>query len=379
MQRRIEGKVPCYLRGLLSGRSCLLYVIFIALAGVFILYKPVFADKYYVTERAGGSLAVISHGKLAGSIKDIGNGTHVIVYFGKRYGYALSRNGRLSKIDAKTNIIIKQKEVSNNTVDFCLSKSLIAIASYEPKNVVVLNKNLKILKTIYTGSRNIGVEFFKNYLIFELMDKDEIWVCDISKGFRVIKKIKNIGSLPIDALMSGRDYIAAFLTGEKFGVLNLKTLKYHIVNYGRKESFPHQIPHYGIYSVHNGRAYIPAAGEKKIVVINLKNEKETGSVKLIGYPIFIMFSPDYKVIAVNYSGSKHDYLTLIDARDMKVMKNIKAGKRVMFMSFSENSRRIYASDYFGNSVNIFSVYTGKELGRIAVPSPSGIFKVPDFN
>ena len=125
-------------------------------------------------------------------------------------------------------------------------------------------------------------------------------------------------------------------------------------------------------------AYIPAVGEKKIVVIDLKTQKETDSVNLIGYPIFIIFSPDRKTIAVNYSGSKHDYLTLIDAKDMKVMKNIKAGRRIMFMAFSGNSGLIYASDYFGNSVNVFNVYTGGELDRIPVPSPSGIFRVTNY-
>ncbi len=319
----------------------------------------------------------MSHNKLTGQISNIGNGTHVIVYFGRHHGYALSRNGYLSKIDTKTNRIIKQKKVSIDTVDFCLSKNYIAVASYDPNDVVILNKDLKTIKTIKTGSRNIGVEFYKNYLIFELMGKDQIWVVNISKGFKVVKKIKNIGKLPIDALVSGHNYIAAFLLGEKFGVLNLNTLEYHIVTYGGKGNFPHQIPHYGIYSIWNNKAFIPAAGERKLVVMNLKTGKKIGFVNLIGYPIFIIFSLDHKVMAINYSGNKHDYLTLIDAKGMKVIKNIKAGRRIMFMSFSGQGRLIYASDYFGNSVNVFNVRTGKELGRIPVPSPSGIFRVPD--
>jgi protein NirF len=339
--------------------------------------KSAFAGKFYVVERGSSSIGIISHNKLTGKIKNIGNGTHVIVYFGKRYGYALSRNGYLSKIDTKTEKIVMQKKISDDTVDFCLSKNLIAVANYKPKDIVVLNKNFKIIKTVKTGSRNIGVEFYKNYLIFELMDKDQIWVVNISKNFKVIKKIKNIGNMPIDALVSGHDYIAAFLLGQKFGALNLKNMKYHIVTYGKKGKFVHQIPHYGIYSVWNSKAFIPAVGEKKLVVMNLKTQKEIGSVNLIGYPIFIIFSPDHRVIAINYSGGKHNYLTLINEKDMKIIKNIKAGHRIMFMSFSGNSRLIYASDYFGNSVNVFNVYTGKELKRIPMPSPSGIFRVPD--
>jgi protein NirF len=351
------------------------YVVFIAFTAVFISSKNVFAAKYYVVERAGGSLGIISHNGLAGRVNPIGNGTHVIVYFGNRYGYALGRNGYLSKIDPETDKIILQKKVSGDTVDFCLSKNFIAVAGYKPQDVVILNKNFKVLHTIKTGSRNIGAEFYKNYLIFELMDKDRIWIVN-TNNFKVVKKIKRIGHFPIDALVSGNDYIAAFLIGQKFGVLNLKTFKYHIVNYGKKESFPHQIPHYGIYSVYNGTAYIPAAGEKKIVEVNLKTEKETGSVSLIGYPIFIIFSPNRKTLAVNYSGKAHDYLTVIDVKNMKVIKNIKAGRRIMFMAYSGNGKLIYASDYFGNSVNVFNVLTGKEVAAIPVPSPSGIFRVP---
>ena len=355
------------------------YIVFtLSAAALFITiyYKQALASKYYVVERASGSLGVISHNRLKGQIERIGNGTHIIVYFGKRYGYAISRNGYLSKIDTATNKIILQKKVSLNTVDFCLSKKLIAVADYKPENVVILNKEFKVLNTVDTGSRNIGVEFYKNYLVFELMDKDEIWVVNLN-NFKVVKEIKHIGRFPIDALISGHDYIAAFLIGQKFGVLNLKTLNYHIVDYGKKGNFPGQIPHYGIYSVFNDSAYIPAVGEKKIVVVNLKTEKEINSLKLIGYPIFIIFSPNRKTIAVNYTGSGHNYLTLIDAKDLKVVKNIKAGKRIMFMAFSENGRFIYASDYFGNSVNVFSVRNGKEVAVIPVQSPSGIFRVPD--
>ncbi|MCL4428484.1 MAG: NirF protein [Deltaproteobacteria bacterium] len=342
---------------------------------VFILGNPASASKYYVVERAGGSLGVISHNVLKGQIKRIGNGTHIIVYFGKTYGYAISRNGYLSKIDPVTDKIILQKKVSSDTVDFCLSKNLIAVADYKPENVVILNKEFKVLKTVNTGSRTIGVEFYKHYLVFELMDKDQIWVVNLN-NFKVIKKISHIGKFPIDALVSGNDYIAAFLIGQKFGVLNLKTLRYHVVNYGKKGSFPGQIPHYGIYSVYNDRAYIPAVGDRKIVVVNLKTEKKINSLKLAGYPIFIIFSPNRKTIAVNYSGSAHNYLTLIDAKDLKVIKNIKAGKRIMFMAFSGNSKLIYASDYFGNSVNVFNVRNGKEVTVIPVQSPSGIFRVP---
>ena len=355
------------------------YIVFIlpVVALLIIIYcKQASASKYYVVERAGSSLGIISHNELKGQIKRIGNGTHVIVYFGKRYGYALSRNGYLSKIDPETDKIIGQKKVSEDTVDFCLSKNLIAVADYKPQNIAILNKSLKVLHTIKTGSRNIGVEFYKNYLIFELMDKDQIWIVN-TNNFKVVKKIMYIGKFPIDAIVSGHNYIAAFLIGQKFGVLNLKTLKYHIIDYGKKGNFPGQIPHYGIYSVFNGSAYIPAVGEKKIVVVNLKTEKETNSLKLKGYPIFIIFSPNRKAIAVNYSGSAHNYLTLIDAEDLKVIKNIKAGKRIMFMAFSENSGLIYASDYFGNSVNVFSVRTGKEVAAISVQSPSGIFRVPN--
>ena len=138
------------------------YVVFIAFTAVFISSKNVFAAKYYVVERAGGSLGIISHNGLAGRVNPIGNGTHVIVYFGNRYGYALGRNGYLSKIDPETDKIILQKKVSGDTVDFCLSKNFIAVAGYKPQDVVILNKNFKVLHTIKTGSRNIGAEFYKN-------------------------------------------------------------------------------------------------------------------------------------------------------------------------------------------------------------------------
>ncbi len=340
-------------------------------------WKYALAGRYYVVERAAGSLGIITNNKLTGEIKNLGNGTHIIIYFGKHYGYALSRNGYLSKIDPGTGRVILQKRVSKDTVDFCLSGKYIAVASYVPEDVIVLNKNLKVLKTIKTGDKNIGIEFYKNYLIFELMNKDRILALNTADNFKIVKTVNNIGKMPIDALIYKGFYLSSFLLGQKFGMLNLNNFTYRIIRYGKKGKFTHQIPHYGIYSVDNDKAYIPAVGEKKLEVVDLKTGNLTGSVNLPGFPIFIIFSPDRKIIAINYSGGAHDYLTLINAGNLHVVKNLKAGRRVMFMSFSRGSGHIYVSDYYGNSVNVFNTRNGKEVFKIPVQSPSGIFRVPN--
>ena len=59
-------------------------------------------------------------------------------------------------------------------------------------------------------------------------------------------------------------------------------------------------------------AYIPAVGEKKIVVIDLKTQKETDSVNLIGYPIFIIFSPNRgkKNYVYGLFGKRQTYLRI---------------------------------------------------------------------
>ncbi|WP_211436144.1 hypothetical protein [Candidatus Kuenenia stuttgartiensis] len=49
----------------------------------------------------------------------------------------------------------------------------------------------------------------------------------------------------------------------------------------------------------------------------------------------------------------------------------------MHIRFSEDSRRLYLSSYFDNTVRVLDTNEWKVLDEITVPTPSGIFILPD--
>lgn len=342
---------------------------------VFLWFGYAKADKYYVVERSRGALGVIDHMEYKKDIKDLGDMNHAIVKYGKCYAYVISRNGILSKIDPKTDTLIKQVKAGESSIDFDISKHLIAVSNYAPKTVVFFNHNFKLLKSIYTGSRNVGIKFYEHYTLVLLMDKNAIWIID-NNNFKVVKKIKNVGIMPFDAIRDGNTYIVSFFVGDDLGILKFPDMKYKVIHYGTKSNAVLKIPHYGLFSMWHHMAFIPPVGERAVNVIDIRTEKLITKIPLIGYPVFIIVSPKENLIAVNYSGDKDDYISFINPYTMKLIKTLKVGRRIMHMRFSKDGTKILISDYFDDEVKVLDTNNFKLSKAINFPQPSGIFRLP---
>ncbi len=335
-----------------------------------------FASKYYVVERSRGALGVIKDEVHIKDIEGLGDMNHAIVKYGNKYAYVISRNGVLTKIDPCTDNIISQTKAGKSSIDFDISKNLIVVSNYDPKTIVFFNHNLKSLKTINTGSRNVGIKFYKDFVIDLLMDKNAVWIID-DRDFKVIKKIKNAGIMPFDAIRDDKRYLISFFVGNDIGILNLKHFSYKKIKYGNTAGAILKIPHYGLFSVLNNNVLMPAVGERGVDVVNIKKERLVKKIKLLGYPVFVIVSPKKNIVAVNYSGDKDDYLTFVNPKTMEVVKNLKIARRVMHMRFSRNGNRLYISDYFDDKVKILSIKDFKIIKEISIPQPSGIFRLPE--
>ncbi len=342
---------------------------------ILIVNSFVFAEKLYVVERERGSLAVIEDGKFIGEIKGIGNATHTTVKTDKMFAYAVSRDGYISKIDKEKDLLIKRVKVGNSGIGFTILDKYIVVANYDPKDVVVINKKMEILKKIKTGSRNVGIKHRKNLIVFSLMDKDQIWILDKNNNFSIFKKYKNVGQMPFDALLFKNIYIAGFFKENGLGVLNLDTFKYSkekIKSTGKKEAVM-KVPHFGTWGIFKDKALIPSVGERKAVVFDFNKFEIIGEINLIGLPVFIAVSPDKKLAAVNYSGDKQNFITVIDLKTLKPIKNIEIGKRVMHLRFSKDSKKLYITSYFEHKLKILNTKNWKLEKEVVVPTPSGIF------
>ena len=348
-------------------------------AGIFLflfLFSLSFGEKLYVVERERGSLAVIEDGKLVGEIKDLGNLNHAIVKTDGDYSYCIARNGYFSKIDNKKDKIIKKIKPGNSGIGFTFIGDYIAIAHYDPKKVTVLKKNLDIYKTVETDSRNVGIKPYYPYLVFALMDKDQVWVLNAEKGFSVEKKI-NVGKMPFDALINKNRYIVGFFKEKGVGIVDLKTFSYKKVSFKtpEKEEVVFKIPHFGMWGVVGDKALIPAVGEKTAYVVDINKMEVIKRVPLAGLPVFISVSPKKDIAVVNYSGDKDNLISVIDLKKFEVVRTFPAGKRVMHVRFSKNGQKLYVSSYFDNSLKIFNTQNWNIEKEITIPNPSGIFIV----
>lgn len=361
----------------------LFYVIcMVVTTGLFIFstFTFAFAEKVYVVEREKERLAVIENGTLSKEIGNLGNLNHATAKFNKDFIYVISRDGYFSQIDTGSDSLLRRIKAGKSGIGFIFIGDTMAVANYAPHDVVILDKNLNILKKIETNSKNVGIKSWERFLIFALMDKDEIWILDSENNFEVHKKIRNAGGTPFDALMSENKYIVGLFNEGSVGMLDAKTMSYskRELTMGEGETV-FKIPHFGTWGVYKDNAFIPAVGERRLHIIDINSFKHIGYIDLIGLPVFAAVSPDGRYIAVNYSGDKEDFLTVVDVKSRKVLNDVKAGKRIMHIRFTDDSKRLYLSSYFDNAVKVLDTNEWKVLSEITVPTPSGIFILPAVN
>jgi len=332
-----------------------------------------FAQKVYVVEREREAVAVIQNGKVKTEVEDLGNTNHATLKFLGGFAYLISRDGYLSKIDTHHDRLVRKTKVGDSSIGFTFCGKRVAVANYAPHTVLFLDLDLNLLKEIHTGSRNVGIKSYENMLVFSLMDRDEVKVlsCD---DFKEVKAFKKVGSMPFDALISGKRYIVGFFNENAVGVLDLGEFSFRKVAFGKEgKEVVLKIPHFGLWGVYGRVAYIPGVRERKIHVVDIESFEYLGSVSTPGLPVFVSVSPDGRFIAVNFSGDREDYLTLIDRKSLKVLKTKKLGRRILHFRFTPDGRFIYLSSYYENKLKKVSVPELKVLEEVSVPTPSGVF------
>ncbi len=331
-----------------------------------------FAQGIFVVERERQAVAVIEGDNIF-HIKDVGNTNHATVKFFRSKAYLISRDGFLTEIDPLSKKVTKKVKVGKSSIGFTFCSDKIAVANYSPKDVVFLDRKLKELKRIKTDSRNVGIKSYKEKLIFSLMDKDQIWVMDCS-SLEVVKRFKDIGDMPFDALIHKGKYIAGLFREKALVIVDLENLSYRKVTFTSEDkAVVFKIPHFGMWGVWGSTAYIPAVGERKVLVVDLDRFAVVKEVTLIGHPVFVSVSPDGRFLAVNYSGDKEDFVTLIDREKLKVVKDAKLGRRILHLRFSPDGKTLFVSSYYENLVKEVSLPEMEVLRTWRVPTPSGIF------
>ena len=359
-----------------------------------LLVISIFAsEKVFVVERENSALAVIENHKLKNEINNLHNFNHAVVKFIEHDGYVITRDGYLIKFDPIEEKKIKEVHASQSAIGFTLAKDFVAVANYANKTVEIFDRDLNKLQTIDTGSRNVGIKIYKDYLIFAAMDSDEIWVMKkrVKKiplgyfnryGVPVYKKIvyfekykifKNVGQVPFDAMINQNIYVVGFFNSPFVGVLNLDTFEYKQVPLQlEKRTLVLKVPHFGFWSIMKDKFFIPAVGDNKVFVFD-KNFHFIKAIAVEGNPVFTSLSPDRKYLAVTFSGTKFPIVQIIDTKTLQIIKRFDFGGMVLHVRWSEEEPLLYVSNNGDSKVIGVNTQNWRQEFSVPVPKPSGIF------
>ncbi|MCF6200873.1 MAG: nitrite reductase [Hydrogenimonas sp.] len=345
---------------------------------------PKSKDKIFVVERENSALAVIENNMFKGEIKNLHNFNHAVVKFRDNDGYVITRDGYVIKFDPIKEKKLKEYKTSKSAIGFIIGDNYVAVANYDNKTVEILDRDLNPIQTIKTGSRNVGIKEYKDYLVFACMDSDEIWVMkdehfDGPKPWFVLySKIESAGEVPFDAMIDKNLYVVGFFNSKSVGVLDLDTMKYKRVplRMGKKERIL-KVPHFGFWSISGKYFFIPAVGNKKVFVFD-HDFNYIRSINVEGNLVFTALSPDKKWLAVTFSGKKFPVVQIIDARKLKVVRRLEFPGMILHVRWSPNHPYLYFSV---NDKDIVQAYKTADKDpkkwwlnlEWQIPKPSGIF------
>jgi len=337
-------------------------------------------EKVFVVERESNSLAIIEKGMTKSHLSGVHNMNHGVVKFEGKDGYVISRDGWVVKFDPEKEIVLKELKTSDSAIGFTVTKNFLAVANYAKKSVDILDRDLNPLQSFETGSKNVGIKSYKDYLIFSQMDNDKITVLkdtNYGKGlpnFIIHKEFEDVGVMPFDAMIKDNNFITGFFQSEYFGVVDLDKMQYKKIDILLDDRKPVlKVPHFGFWSIGGGHVFIPAVGDNKVLVYT-PDFKFVKNIEMEGLPVFTALSPDKKYLAVTFSGEKFPVIQIIDTQTLKIIKRFEFDGKVLHVRWSNIRPNLYVSVNDTNKVAVLNTkewYLSREIFQIK--KPSGIF------
>ncbi|MBI1912912.1 MAG: protein nirF [Deltaproteobacteria bacterium] len=362
-----------------------------------------------IVERESGKVAIIDsvNHELIGRVEGLGNLRHATMVFSRdaRYAYIISRDGVVSKVDLIELKLANQAKVGENSIGIAISRDnkYIMVCNYQPGSVVIVDSDtLKKVKEIPAEfekadgtkalSRTVGpLDTPDNLMIFGLMEGNGVWVVDMKQeGFPVIKKYWAVGDTPYDQLITpdGRYYLVGLLNSDWMGLLDtwkLDEVRKIDVRERRAMQNPEaekvplfHIPHLESWAIASDLAFVPAFGEKRVIVYDMKNNwKFVKSIPIAGTPLFVVVRPGGREVWVDNVGSpgspEERLVQVIDVEKLEVKKTIDVGKGAIDPQFTPKGEAVYISVREEDRIAVYDSDTGKLIKEFPSQKPSGIF------
>lgn len=353
-------------------------------------------DLGVIVERATGRIQIVEttgRTRLA-AVSGLGDLSHASVVFSRdeRHAFVFGRDGGLTKVDVLVPGVVKRVMQSGNSIGGAISQdgTLVAVSNYKPGGVKVFDsKTLDLVADIPAigadgaRSKTVGlVDAPGQRFVFSLYDAGEIWIADFSAGnVPKITKFTGIGKLPYDALITddGRYYIAGLFGEDGMAMLDLwapeKGVRRILDGYGKGEKkLPvYKMPHLEGWAKAGDKIFLPAIGRHELLVVDPRDWKETGRIKVHGQPVFAVARPDGRQVWVNFAHPLNDTVQVIDVPRMKVVHEFKPGKAVLHLEFTPRGEQVWISVRDAGKVEVFDTETFAKLAELPADKPSGIF------
>lgn len=354
-------------------------------------------DLGMVIEREAGTVQIVNTTKPAmlSRIEGLGDLSHASVVFSRdqRYAYVFGRDGGLSKIDLLQDKIAKRVVQAGNSIGGAISQDgkIIAVSNYTPGGVKLFDadtlEQLAEIPAVYGDdgklSKVVGlVDAPGQHFVCSLFEANEIWLIDAKNPRQpVVKKFKDIGKAPYDALLSpDGHYYAAGLFGEKgLALLDLwqpeKGTEHILEDYGKDdEQLPvYKMPHLEGWTMVGDWLLVPAIGQHEVLVIDKKDWELVKRIPVVGQPVFVSARPDGRQIWVNFAFPDNQTVQVIDVKDFNIVKTLQPGKAVLHMEFSPRGESVWLAVRDDDRVMVYDTETFAETARLPAQKPSGIF------
>ena len=361
-------------------------------------------DLGVIIERATGQVQIVNHthSTQLAEVDGLGDLSHASIVYSRdeRFAYVFGRDGGLTKIDMLKDKIDKRVIQSGNSIGGAISQDgkLVAVSNYTPGGVKVFNsETLELVANIEATivpskgltkdgqpyrSKVVGlVDAPDNKFVFSLFDSHETWVADFSKEEVAITKYKDIGLFPYDALISpdGRYYIAGLFGEDGMALLDLwhpeKGVKRILSDYGKgdKKLPVYKMPHLEGWAIAGNRAFVPAVGQHKVLVIDTNTWQQVAEIPAHSQPIFVMAQPDNRQIWVNFAFPDNNTIQVFNTETLEKVKTLTPGPAVLHMEFTPRGDKVWMSVRDANEVQVYDTKTQTLLKTIPSKSPSGIF------
>jgi len=343
-------------------------------------------EKVFIVERESNSIAYMKDGLVREHIENMHNMNHGVIKFYENEGYVISRDGYVVKFNPNTLKKEAEYKTSKSAIGFVIGKNFVAVANYDDKSVDILDRDLKPIQKIKTGSKNVGIKIYKDKLVFAQMDNDKVTVMK-NENFGTKKpphfaKVKefNVGKMPFDAMIKDNTYIVGFFLTKGFGVVDLDKLTYKQIKITAKGDKPVlKVPHFGFWSLSDDKTFIPAVGDNKVLVYT-RDFKFIKNLEVKGLPVFTSLSPDKKYIAVTFSGKDFPWIQIVDTKSLKVLKTFKFKGKVLHVRWSIDNPWLYVSVNDANEISVIDTRNwilDREVYQVKKPSGIFIYKPKD--